>query len=181
MALPEELQTPYRQWWLLVQKAASPNLDTGKYDYTVTDLITAAADLARSAGSALSFATGTALSRLFGTARGMERAADALTNAALESGIESSMVATAPFSRSATLMAAEPQYQVKTLATIELPDGTQMQQWFTATFTGTLPPTVGDMRDQITQQIEDSLLNPKYEDMTFGSVSSLDRLMALAV
>ena len=181
MPLPDELQTPYRQWWQLVQTAASPNPDTGNYDYSVTDLITAAADLARSAGQALSFATGTALSRLFGTARGMERTADALTGAALESGIDSSMVATAPWSRSETEMAAEPVYQVKTLATINLPDGTQTQQWFTATFTGVLPLTVGDMQDEITRQIEDSLLNPRYKDMTFGTVSSLDRLMALAV
>lgn len=149
MALPPELQDAYRNAWSLVQYAATQRDQSGAYAYSVTDVISAAAQLARDAGQTLSFSYFSALGRLFGTARGNANSATALTNADLSSPIDASMIGEWPTAASLAVQAAQPAYMAKAQFSYVNALGDNATGWVTLTDMTRLPQTVNALQLQL--------------------------------
>jgi hypothetical protein len=149
VALTVLQQQAYRNWSQLISAAASTRTDTGGYAYTVTDLVSAASELARAAGSALSFAESSAISQLFGQARRSANAAAALTTADLTSSIESGMIGEWPTAAPLDIQAIQPEYMAKASFTYMSALGEEMQGWVTITGINNLPASTGTLRSML--------------------------------
>lgn len=134
-------------WWPLVQTAASGG-------YTSTDVIAAAADLARQAGGALSFAEGSAISTLYGYARRMANAAAAVQAATPETVISGEHVAVPPWARDEVAMATAPIWHVTYTFTYLDQAGNQQADFRTSVFEMTLPTTAGELAGAIAQDAQ---------------------------
>jgi len=141
--LPPEAEKAYGQWWQLAYSAATSKDDTGRYQFTVTDLVSAAARIARDAGEAISFATSAALGQLFGVARRSGRAIDALAGAGPDQAIDSSMIAEWPTAAGPNIQAAQPRYDVKAQFTYTAATGFEQVSWVTLSGVTQLPETTG--------------------------------------
>ena len=84
--------------------------------------------------------------QLRGMAASIARASGALNRASTDQAIVGSMIADAPWGRPLAEQNTLSQWQVRYLATTITPEGEQ-QLYRTATITGTLPGTVGELLD----------------------------------
>lgn len=134
-------------WWNLISDAAHSG-------FTVTETISIANQIARDMGTSLSFAENTAISQLYGYARGIENAGLTFQEAEAEQGITSGMVATAPYARDAAEQAAYPLYHVKFEYTYLDQSGNQQTTIKTSVFPDALPGTVGDLTADVLSDAE---------------------------
>ncbi len=145
MPLPPEAEKAYGQWWQLAYHAATSQDDTGRYQFAVTDLIAAAAQIARDAGEAISFATAAALGQLFGVARRSGRAIGALAGAGPDQAIDSSMIAEWPTAAAPGIQAAQPRYNLKFQVSYTDLVGIPQSRWFTLAGITQLPNLVSGL------------------------------------
>ena len=145
MALPPEFQDTYRQYWALVDHAASAIAEDGGYAYTSSDLLVAASQLAREAGTPLSFQASSQLTSLFSLARANARASDTLTTANASSVLNTGMVGSWPTAASPDIQGAQPSYMARAAFTYTNAIGEQSTGWITLTNMTQLPPTVGNL------------------------------------
>lgn len=146
MALDPSVLSAYRQTWALVQQAAAAKDDQGAYLYRSTDVVAAASQLAREAGSALSFAEAAAIPGLFALARGNARAGDALMTADLTAAIDASMIGTWPTAAPLGVQAAQPSYLAKASFTYTNALGETQTGWVTVTGITQLPASAGTLQ-----------------------------------
>lgn len=146
MALPPEFQDTYRQYWALVQHAASAIDESGGYAYTSSDLLSAAADLSRQAGTPLTFQAGSQLTSLFAMARGNARASDELTSASGSSILNTGMVGEWPTAATMAGQSIQPVYMARASFTYTNAIGEQSNGWVTLTNMSQIPPTAGNLR-----------------------------------
>jgi hypothetical protein len=139
------MQDTYRSYWQLAQAAATAKAEDGGYAYTVTDLVTAASQLARDAGLSLSFQEGSQLGSLFSIARANDRAGSELLSAAPDSRIKSSMVGSWPTAAPASVQAAQPEYMAKAQFTYTNALGEISTGWITMSGITHLPPSVSNL------------------------------------
>lgn len=181
MDLTPSAQTVYPTQWALVTEAAAHRDATGGYTYQVTDLISAAAQLARDSGTSLTFQESAGLSSLFGIARAMERAADALTAASDAQPITDSHVSEPPWSRPLSVQTAAPMWQLRAEITYRAPDGSIVTTWGTGIFHNVLPQSVGALRDEATLQFQRMLSKRSEQRNTGGELLSIGRQFLMAV
>lgn len=182
MDLPAPAQSVYAPLWALVAQAASSiNPATGNV-YSTTDLSAAASIAYQELGVTVPFQAFTGLAQLYGVARGMENAADVLTAADDTQALDvSSMVAEPPWSRSASVMATTPQWQLRAEITYRAPDGSIVTTWGTGIFSNVLPPTVGALRQEAQLQFQRYLSQRSEEKNTGGELLDIGRTYLLAV
>lgn len=145
MALPPEFQDTYRQYWALVDHAASAIDESGGYAFTSSDLLVAAAQLARDAGSKLSFQASSQLTSLFSLARANARASDTLTASSANSVLNTGMVGSWPTAATPGIQDVQPSYMARASFTYTNAIGEQSTGWITLTNMSQLPPTVGNL------------------------------------
>lgn len=149
MPLPPELLDTYRTYWQFAQEAAQAKAEDGGYAYTVTDLVAAAAQAARDTGTPFSFQTSSQLSQLFGMARVNDRAIIALTTAAPDSLIDSSMVAAWPTAAPVGIQDAQPEYMARAQFTYTNMLGGQQTGWITLTGLTQVPATTTSLLNRL--------------------------------
>lgn len=135
------------QWWSLVSDAAQSGL-------TVTDTIASANAIARSGGESISFATNTAISRLYGYARREVNASVAFQNAAPGTLIDSSMISTPPYARDESEQNTYALYHVKFAYTYLDAAGELQTTIKTSAQPLTIGPTVDDVADNVMDDAE---------------------------
>lgn len=115
-------------------------------------------------------------SRMIGSARALNAAADALA-------LTSEHVAEAPWARTLAEQNTMPIYHVSFDHTIQLDDGSTVTKRQNLTITGTLPGTVGDLRDLVASEAALMAAEGGAADSgtPHGVSLSVDNLMALAV
>ncbi len=145
MPLPPAVQSVYGRYWALAQDFASARDETGAYAVQSSDFVSAASQLAREAGSALSFAEASGLPGLFASARKISNAITSLSAADLTAGIDSSMVAAWPTAAGLATQAAQPQYRVRAEITYTDVLGNDQQRWISLSGITQLPGTVGGL------------------------------------
>jgi len=146
LALPPELLDTYRQYWSLVEDAATAIGESGGYAFTSTDLLRAAGELARNVGQRVSFQQGIQLRSLFSLARGNARASDTLTAASGSSRVSTGMIGSWPTAASPDVANAQPSYMARAQFTYTNAIGEQSNGWITLTNLTQMPPTVGNLR-----------------------------------
>lgn len=146
MPLSPQLQDAYRNAWGLIQYAATQRDESGAYTYRSSDVVSAAAELAREAGQSLSFGYFSAITTLFGMARGNANAANALTSADLLSSIDASMIGAWPTAAPLDVQAAQPSYMAKAEFSYVNALGDQSTGWVTLTGMTQLPSTVNGLQ-----------------------------------
>lgn len=182
MQLPAQAQSVYAPLWAFVQQAASSISPSTGNIYTAAELNSAVSDAYSARGISLPFDAFTGLAQLYGIARTMERAADALTAAADSASLDpAAHVAEAPWSRSAGVMQAEPKWQLRAEITYRAPDGSVITTWGTGEFRNTLPATVGAMRQEAILQFQRYLSKRSEEKNTGGELLGLGRTYLMAV
>lgn len=139
MALTPNEQAAYGKLWNFIQAVAPARSDTGGYAYQSSDILSAAAQLAREAGQALSFAEAQGVFGLVSLARSQATAIDALNSAAPGQAIDASMIARWPTAASLEVQAAQPQYMAKAQFTYTNNLGDQATSWITLTGMTELP------------------------------------------
>jgi hypothetical protein len=134
-------------WWNLIYDFANAGL-------SVTDTISAANDIAREAGTSLSFGENTAISQLFGYARGIINAGDVFQQAEASLGITSEMIALAPYARDEAEMTTSPIYNVKFEYTYIDSSGNIQVGIRTSVFDNGLPATAGQLTADVLDDAE---------------------------
>ena len=146
MPLPPELLDTYRQYWAFAQQAASTKNPDGSYAYTSTELVSAAAEAARSVGQSISFQQGSQLVSLFGIARSADRANTTLAEADTEAAITSAMFSNWPTAAPLTVQDVQTEYMAKAQFTYTNQIGEISTGWVTLTGMTQLPPSVGNLQ-----------------------------------
>lgn len=134
-------------WWQLIS-------DFANNGFTVTETVQAANEIARDAGTSLSFSDNNAISQLFGMARGIVNAGDTFQAASPEQFISSEMIALAPYARDEAEMTTFPTYHVKFEYTYLDAAGVQQTAYKTSVFEGQLPGTVGELTSDVLDDAE---------------------------
>lgn len=181
MPIPAQAQGVYQNWWSLATYAASHTIPGTDQMYTAGDLSSAAKSIAAAEGTTLSFTDYTGLAQLYGIARGIERAADALTLAGDGQALTADHVSTPPWARDPNVMAAAPKWQLRAEITYRAPDGTVVTTWGTGVFHNVLPTTAGALRDEATLQFMRFLSRRSEEHNTGGELLSIGRQYLMAV
>ena len=141
--LTDNVRAALGEWWTLAQAA-------GYGDYTATDTITAAADLASQAGQSLSFGESSAIATLFGYARRMSNAAEIVQSLEREDVITPAAIATPPWARDEQEIAALPMWHVHFDFTYTNEAGDTVTERRVSVFRMTLPDTMGELQDAVT-------------------------------
>ena len=145
--LDDTQRSALANWWDLAQSAANGG-------YTVTDTISAAADIAAQGLRQMSFDIGRAISVLYGYARRMFNAAGVFSGADMAAPVTPDMMATPPWARDQQVMDTTPIWH----ATFEFhyldSNGNQRMDYRTSIFEMTLPETVGELVDAMTADAE---------------------------
>lgn len=155
------------QYWGTIEAAVSAKA-------TTADLWTAVNAAAEAAGNPLSDITAADMSVVRGYANAIQRAAEALNSAESGTTIDNSMIAEAPWARSAAEQNVLGAWQVRfEMTTVE--NGVETTGWFTTLFEGALPATT----DLLGQAVEEDAANLAADyDVGFGGIG---RLQILAV
>lgn len=163
MAMPPAVQSVYGRFWALAQDFAAARDETGAYAVQSPDFISAAAQLAREAGQALSFAETSGLPGLFSAARQIASATTSLNAAEPGTSIDSSMIAPWPTAASLATQAAQPQYMIK--AEISYTDelGIDQQRWITLSGLTQLPTTTSHLALRVQGAAISALTTPPSE------------------
>lgn len=146
MPLSDIAAAAYSKLWAFVADAAGTKTDSGAYAYTSTDVVSAAAQIYREAGQALTFAETSAIPGLFSMARSQFRSADALFAADNRATITSSMIGEWPTAPSLAVQAAQPMYMAKAQFTYTNALGVESTGWISVTGITQLPTSAGGLR-----------------------------------
>lgn len=145
--LTDNVRSALADWWSLA-------IDAGFGGFRTTELIEAASDLANQAGRSLSFGESSALATLFGYARRMSNAAEAVQGAPDETYISPEHVAIPPWAREERQMNTNPIWHVTYLFTSER-NGVISSEYKTSVFQGVqLPQTVGELKDALAEDAD---------------------------
>lgn len=172
----------YKTWWSFVSYAASATGPIGQFLYTLTDATSAAADIAKSIGGVFAKWDPIGLGQLFAAARRIAGIGQTISTAPDETLTSTLTVPEAPWSRTQEQQLADPQWQARTQVTYINEVGDQVQEYFTPIVSTALPPTVGDLKAQVSSSI-DSMLQGTSEQGTprRGQLISVDSITLMAV
>lgn len=183
MDLPERAKSMYKTWWSFVSYAASAVAKgTTTFLYTITDATAAAADIAKSIGGVFASWDPIGLSQLFSTARRIASIGQTIENSSDEAITSLLNIPEAPWSRSSSDQNATPSWQARTSVTYVNEIGEEVSEYFTIGIDQALPPTVGDLKSQVSTSI-DQMLTGQAENGTprRGQLVSVDSLTLMAV
>jgi hypothetical protein len=134
-------------WWNLISDAARAN-------FTVTDTVQLANQVATDLGGSLSFAENTAISQLYGYARREVNAGNVFQQGEPGQAIDASMVSTPPYARDLQEQNTYPLYHVKFEYTYLDSAGNEQTTYRTSVFPDQLPETVGDLTAAVLDDAE---------------------------
>jgi hypothetical protein len=136
-------------WWTLA-------LDAGFKGYSSTDLQSAARDIAEQNDITLPFQTYTALSTLFGYARRMSNASDAVRAADEEDYIQAQHIAVPPWARDEQAQNTQPIWHVTYQFTYLDENGFAQTEYKTSVFDGPgqMPATIGELKDAVNEDAQ---------------------------
>lgn len=157
MDLPPRAAALYGTWWQFVSYAASAVDESGAFKYTLTDASSAASDISKTLGGQYATYNPIGISQLFSVARNIAKAGNALNGADAGAQIDASMVAAAPWSRALVDQLVSPSWQARTSVQYINEAGVQVTEYFTIGIDTVLPPTVGDLRNQIAGSLDSML------------------------
>lgn len=183
MDLPDRAKAMYKTWWSFVSYAASAvNSVTQQFLYTLTDAASAASDIAESIGGAFASWDPIGLSQLFSAARRIAGIGQAIGQAPDETVTSTLSIPEAPWSRSPVDQLASPSWQARTSVTYINELGEQVSEYFTIGIDQVLPPTVGDLKSQVSSSI-DQMLTGVAENGTprRGQLVSVDNITLMTV
>ena len=182
MDLPDRAKAMYKTWWSFVSYAASATGPIGQFLYTLTDAAAAASDIAKSIGGAFAKWDPIGLGQLFSAARRIAGIGQTIATAPDETVTSTLNIPEAPWSRSTVDQLAAPSWQARTSVTYINEIGEQVSEYFTIGVDQALPPTVGDLKSQVSSSI-DSMLTGIAEQGTprRGQLLSVDSITLMAV
>lgn len=183
MDLPERAKSMYKTWWSFVSYAANAvSRATGTFLYTLTDATAAAADIARSIGGVFASWDPIGLSQLFSAARRIASIGRTIETSSDEALTSLLNVPEAPWSRQPDQQLASPSWQARTSVTYVNEIGEQVSEYFTVGIEQALPPTVGELKNQVSTSI-DQMLTGQAENGTprRGQLVSVDSLTLMVV
>lgn len=182
MDLPERAKSMYKTWWSFVSYAASAVNAAGDFLYRLTDAAAAAADIAKSIGGVFARWDPIGLSQLFAAARRIAGIGQMIGNAADEALTSALSIPEAPWSRATVDQNASPAWQARTSVTYINEIGEQVSEYFTIGIDQALPPTVGELKNQVSTSI-DQMLTGQAENGTprRGQMVSMDTLTLMVV
>lgn len=182
MDLPDRAKAMYKTWWSFVSYAASAVDPNGQFKYLLTDATAAAADIAKSIGGIFAKWDPIGLGQLFSAARRIAGIGQTINNASDETVTSTLNIPEAPWSRSSADQLASPSWQARSQVTYINEIGEQVQEWFTPVVDDVLPPTVGDLKAQVSSSI-DAMLTGRSERDTprKGQLLSVDSITLMAV
>jgi hypothetical protein len=136
-------------WWTLA-------LDAAFKGYTATRLQQAAAYIADNLEIDLPFSTYTSLSVLYGYAKRMSNASDAVHSADEEDYIQAQHIAVPPWARDQQAMNTNPIHHVQYMFTYLDENGFAQTEYKTSVFEypQQLPATIGELKDAITEDAQ---------------------------
>lgn len=182
MDLPPLAASMYNTWWTFANYAANATEPDGSWAYTVADASSAASQISKDVGGAYASWSPIGMSQLFGIARRIGNATNAVTNADDLAPVVQSMVAEAPWSRPAAEQAAMPQWQARVQMTYTDPSGEVISGISVVNISQVLPSTVGSLKAQIALRIQDQLdAPPGTGTPRQGQLVSVDSVTLLAV
>jgi hypothetical protein len=182
VALTPNEQAAYSKLWNFVSAVAPDRTDTGSYTYTSSDILSAAASIAREAGQSLSFAESSGIFGLISLARGQANAIDALNSAAPNQAIDASMIAQWPTAADAEVQAVQPSYMAKGQFTYTDALGQQQSAWVTLTGLTGIPVSADALALRLTGAAIQAYTTPESEGgnylpaeqmSTFGEITSM--------
>lgn len=145
--LTANVRSALADWWDLAAQA-------GYGDYTTTDVIQAAADLAEQFGRRLSFGESSAIATLYGYARRMSNASGEVQDAEDEHYIESKHIAVPPWARDEREMNTNPMWHVSYQFRYIDNAGVEHNDYKTSVFETQLPDTIGALKDALGEDAE---------------------------
>lgn len=163
MALTPGEQAAYGKLWNFVQAVAPARSDTGGYAYQSSDILSAAATLAREAGQALSFTEAQGVFGLVSLARSQANAVSALNSAEPGQAIDTSMIATWPTAASLETQAAQPQYYARAEFTYTNNMGDETSAWISVSGINSLPATADALALRLTGAAISAYAKPEDE------------------
>lgn len=182
MELPNAADAMYKTWWSLAQQAANTLNPDGSYAYGPADLSSAASQISKTVGGPYESYNPIGLSQLFGIARRMANAAKNLFSSSGSSGIDTSMIAEAPWSRSLPEQAAMPMWQARITMTYTDPEGVQQTGISVVNISQVLPSSVDSLMAQMQLRVQDQLSAPPGTGTPrSGQLDSIDSITLLAV
>lgn len=134
-------------WWELAQAAANGG-------FTATDTIGAASGIAQAAGRALTFEESSAIASLYGYARRIFNASDALQSASAGDVVTPDIMAVPPWARDQQIMNTVPIWHSTFAFTFIDQAGNQATDFKTSVFDMTFPGTVGELQNDVQADAE---------------------------
>lgn len=172
----------YKTWWAFVNNLANARDQSGDYAVTIAQAQSIAADIYPDVEGTVAKYNPIGLSQLFSTARRIGNATNSLSSAAGGAGIDQSMVAEAPWSRSAAEQAAMPMWQARVTMTYTDPSGVQQEGIAVVNITQVLPSSVASLQAQMELRVQDQLSAPPGTGTPReGTLDSVDSITLLAV
>lgn len=181
MAAPWHDSSAYKRFWQLAWYAASTTSTATGGLYTSADTVAAAASIGRAEANPISFEDGQTIAQMYGAARSIERASDAITSAADESAIEAHMISEPPWAGSLSLQTTVPMWQARALITYTDPQGLEIQAWRTVYIPQVLPSTVGGLRDLMASRYQDMLRTQTTKSPSVGTLTSIGKTYLMSV
>lgn len=182
MELPPAADAMYKTWWSFANYAANARESDGSYSFTVADASSAASQISRTVGQQYESWNPIGLSQLFSVARKIGNATTALGNAEGGASIDSTMVAEAPWSRSAAEQAAMPMWQARVTMTYTDPAGVQQEGIAVVNISQVLPSSVASLQAQMELRVGDQLSAPPGTGTPrTGALDSITSITLLAV
>lgn len=145
--LTQPQATALGNWWDIISSAAYGGL-------LATDVIAAAADIARQEGGSLSFTESQAIAVLYGYAKRMSNAADALQSASDDDPVGADVIGIPPWARDEQESNAIPIWHTTFEYTYIDADGVQQTDYRTSIFKVTFPGTVGELKDAVDEDAQ---------------------------
>lgn len=134
-------------WWPLA-------LDAGFKGFNAGDLQAAARDIAAANGITLPFQTYTSLATLYGYARRMFNASQAVRNADEADYIATDHIATPPWARDEPTQNANPIWHVTYQFTYLDENGFSQTEFKTSIFEQNFPQTIGELKDAVSEDAQ---------------------------
>lgn len=160
MQLPPLADAMYKTWWSFVSYAALAREADGSYSYSVTDASSAASAINKDVYGGQGGYNPIGLSQLFSVARKIGNATSALSGASGNVPIGATMVAEAPWSRSAADQAAMPMWQARVTMTYTDASGVQQEGIAVVNISQVLPSSVASLQAQMELRVQDQLAAP---------------------
>lgn len=171
----------YKRFWSLAAYAAYSEQPSAQPRFISSDVIAAAADIARQEGQPLSFTDAQVVGSMYGHARTMERASAAITFAADQDSIDNTMVSEPPWASAITTQVTVPMWEARAQITYTDPDGLSITAWRTVIIPQVLPDTVGGLRDLMASRFQDMLRTQTTRSPSVGTLSSIGKTYLMSV